>query len=90
MFQPDGFGKFDVERSLVEFLVKEKLLPEGRPGFVVWDGKQVAKEQLARKIEAANAIEELHALLPKAYEPPVVAEADLAGETEAASIAEAA
>ncbi|MBP2498400.1 protein RecA [Methylobacterium sp. PvP062] len=90
MFQPDGFGKFDVERSLIEFLVKEKLMPEGRPGFVVWDGKQIAKEALARKIEAAGALEELHALLPKAYEPPVVGEVELTGETEAAPIAEAA
>lgn len=83
VFQPDGFGKFDIERSLIEFLVKEKLLPEGKPGYVMWDGKQLHKEALARKIEAANALPELHALLPKNYEPEVVAEVDLDGETEA-------
>jgi protein RecA len=90
VFQPDGFGKFDIERSLIEFLVKEKLLEDKGQGRVLWDGKAVHKETLARKIEAANALSELHALLPKAYEPPVVAEADLTGETEAEELKAAA
>lgn len=80
MFQEDGTGKFDVERSLIEFLEGEKLLKTGRPGYVEWDGKQVHKEALARQIEADNRIADLHALLPKAYEPPVVAVAEMEAE----------
>jgi len=74
MFNKDGTGRFDVERSLVEFLNAEKLLEAGKPGFVVWGGKQISREALARDIEARGAIEELKALLPASYEPPVVAE----------------
>src|SRR5262249_2071849 len=73
MFQPDGTGRFDVERSLVEFLVGEKILKTGRPGFVEWDGKQIGKESLARKIETEGRLDELKALLPGAYEPPIAA-----------------
>ncbi|MCP1540004.1 hypothetical protein [Methylorubrum extorquens] len=90
IFQEDGFGKFDVERSLIEFLVAEKLLEDKGAGRVLWDGKAIHKEQLARRIEANKALAELHALLPKAYEPPVVAEAELNGESEAEPIQEAA
>jgi protein RecA len=74
MFQPDGTGRFDVERSMIEFLEAEKILKTGRPGFVEWDGKQIGKEALARKIEAEGRLGELNAMLPAAYEPPLVAE----------------
>jgi protein RecA len=74
MYQPDGTGKFDAERSLVEFMANEKILPAGKPGFVQWNGKQVSKEQLARDIETRSAMKELVKMLPKAYEPEVVAE----------------
>lgn len=85
MFQPDGTGKFDRERSLVEFLNTEKLFPvpndpagkpmSPKPGFVFWDGKQIGRESLARKIEAEGpaGFAKLRALLPAKYEPPVVA-----------------
>jgi protein RecA len=75
MFQKDGTGRFDVERSLIEFLEGEKIL-KGRPGYVEWEGKEVHKEKLARQIEAEGSagMVKLKALLPAAYEPPVVAE----------------
>ena len=74
MFQPDGSGRFDVERSLIEFLEGEKILVTGKPGYVLWNGKQVHKEALARAIEKDKAFGELLALLPKAYEAPIAAE----------------
>lgn len=74
MYQPDGTGKFDAERSLVEFMDEQKLLPAGKPGYVVWNGKQLSREQLAREIEASGSMKDLIKLLPKAYEPEVVAE----------------
>jgi recombination protein RecA len=83
MFQNDGSGKFDRERSLIEFLEGEGLLKGGRPGFVDWKGKSIGKEALAREIEKANAIGELRALLPANYEPPAV-EAEAEEEAEAA------
>jgi recombination protein RecA len=84
MFQPDGSGRFDVERSLVEFLASEGLLKPAKPGYVEWGGKTVHKETLARDIEKRGAFKELTALLPAAYEPPVVAEVDLEVEAAAA------
>jgi protein RecA len=77
MFQPDGTGRFDVERSTIEFLEGEKILTSKRAGFVDWEGTQIGKEALARKIQEENAMPKLLALLPKAYEPPVVADVEL-------------
>lgn len=75
MFQPDGTGRFDAERSLVDFLEAEGCLEKAKPGFVNWEGKQISREALARKIEAEGAagFAKLKALLPAKYEPPVVA-----------------
>ncbi|SOC90110.1 protein RecA [Rhizobium sp. AN5] len=87
MFQPDGTGRFDVERSLIEFLNEEKLFPTTKPdgkevrkGFVFWEGKEIARENLARQIEAEGptGFAKLRALLPAAYKPPVVADVELA------------
>jgi protein RecA len=69
MFQPDGTGRFDVERSLIEFLKETGGIKAGKPGYVVWDGKQITPEALARDIEKNNAIDKLKALLPAAYTP---------------------
>lgn len=82
MFQDDGTGRFDAERSLIDFLEEQKILKTGRPGFVVWEGTQIGKEALARQIEAEGetGFAKLKALMPKSYEPPVVAEVDLTGE----------
>ena len=85
MFQPDGTGRFDVERSLIEFLDTEGHLTKGtKAGTVVWDGKQYPKETLARMIEAEGpaGFAKLKALLPAAYAPPVVASFDV-GDPEA-------
>jgi recombination protein RecA len=70
MFQPDGTGRFDVERSLIEFLLAEKMLKAPRPGYVDWKGKQIHSEHLARDIEKDGALKELLDLLPAEYEPP--------------------
>jgi protein RecA len=74
MFQNDGSGRFDVERSMVDFLASQSILEDAGPGFVKWDGKRIGKEALARKIEAEKAFGKLKELLPKEYEPETVAE----------------
>jgi hypothetical protein len=84
VFNKDGTGRFDVERSMVEFLNKEKLLTIPRAGFVEWEGKQYSREQLARHIEATGTMNKLKALLPSNYTPPVVATVDDDSEVEAA------
>jgi recombination protein RecA len=83
VFQPDGTGRFDVERSLIEFLESEGALKKGTSGRVEWEGKQIFKEHLARQIEKDGAFDKLKALLPAAYEPPVVASAELPAEEAA-------
>ncbi|SCW95795.1 hypothetical protein [Ancylobacter rudongensis] len=93
MFMPDGTGRFDAEASLVEFLNEQKLLPTARPdgkpvrqGYVLWEGKEVARSQLPRLIEAEGpaGFAKLTKLLPAAYEAPVISETELDGELEAA------
>lgn len=86
MFQADGSGRFDRERSLVEFLNDEKLLPSFdvaankacRPGYHYWEGKQMTREAIARLVESEGDVgfAKLKALLPARYEPVVVAEID--------------
>lgn len=78
MYQPDGSGRFDFERSMIEFLEAEGVLQKGAPGKVVWEGTQVAKETLARRIEAAGEYHKLLALMPKDYEPPVMSAGEIA------------
>lgn len=98
MFQPDGTGRFDRERSLVEFLNNEgrleTVMPDGKPvkaGYVLWEGKQVSREGLARQIETEGdaGFAKLKALLPAKYEPPVVAEipVDMIGDESPAAAA---
>lgn len=84
MFQPDGTGRFDAERSTVEFLNELGLLPSIDPttgkdtkkGFHFWEGKQMTREQIARQVEAEGpaGFAKLKALLPPKYEPPVTEE----------------
>jgi protein RecA len=77
MFEPDGTGRFDREKSMVEFLAAEGHLPAGtKAGSVVWDGKQYAKDTLSKAIRNSGKFNLLTALLPKEYEPPVVAHVD--------------
>jgi protein RecA len=75
VFQADGTGRFDTERSLIDFLEDQGLLEKGKPGYVMWEGKQLSRDQLARKIEAEGpaGFDKLKALLPPNYQPPVVA-----------------
>lgn len=86
MFQKDGTGRFDAERSLVEFLNDQGLLPtkdasgkEIKKGFVLWDGKQIGREALARQIEQEGAagFAKLKALLPPAYEPETLSQVEI-------------
>jgi hypothetical protein len=77
VFREDGTGRFDVERSMIEFLAENKMIPAPKNGYVEWEGKVVHKEQLARKIETEGRFAELMAFLPKSYEPPVVSSAEL-------------
>ncbi len=81
MFQPDGTGKFDRERSMVDFLAEQGIL-EKAGNYVVWEGTKLYPEALARKIEKENGMDKLRAMIPKGYEPPVVAE--VSDEEEAA------
>lgn len=74
MFEPDGTGRFDREKSMVEFLLNEKILTAGsKNGTVEWNGKQYPKDTLARAIRETGQFQQLVDLLPKEYEPPVVA-----------------
>jgi len=94
-FMPDGTGRFNVYRSLVDFLVRQKILTQSGayinwayPGSVVSfpSGKSYAGA-LADKLEAAGAAgwAELIALLPKKYEPEIVVVVDLDDEPAAAA-----
>lgn len=98
MFQPDGTGRFDRERSLVEFLNEQGLFEgEGtkytnekgeeksvKKGHVLWEGKQLGREALARQIEAEGdaGFAKIIKLLPPEYSPPVVAEVDISTDEE--------
>lgn len=81
MFEEDGTGRFDREKSLIEFLAEQKILAAGTQGRVVWvDGKQYPKDTLAKAIRDTNAFGELVKLLPAHYEAPIVAEVQLDDE----------
>lgn len=68
MFEADGTGKFDAERSLVEFLLKQKLL-EKSGNFIVWNGAKLYPEAMARKVEAGEIpMSDLIKLLPAKLE----------------------
>ena len=74
-FLEDGTGKFNVYRSLIDFLVKQKILASSA-GYVAWEGGKSYPGPLAAKLEKEGAWNKLIALLPKAYEPEVVAEVE--------------
>jgi len=71
-FQPDGTGKFAYYRSVLDFLDRQKLL-EKSGNYIVWKGSKHFAGPLAEKLEAEGAWPELVALLPKKFEPEVVA-----------------
>jgi len=84
-FQDNGQGHFAVARSLIDFLIAEKILKQ-TGAYVQWtDGKKYFATALAQKVESEGLLDELKALLPSAeeYEAPVDASADgVAGEAE--------
>jgi recombination protein RecA len=81
-FQEDGTGKFNAYRSMIDFLVSEGQLKKSG-AYIEWtDGKKYYAGPLADKLETEGKMGELKALLPKVYEPAVVAEVEL--EEEAA------
>jgi len=85
MFQEDGSGRFDVERSLIEFMDDKGFLERsGAPGAVKFEGKSVNKMKLAQQItiEGEAGFAKLKALLPPKYEVPVVATVDITGDEE--------
>lgn len=87
MFQEDGTGRFDAERSLIDFLEQNGWLEKAtRNGYVMWEGKQVSRDNLADLIrsEGATGFDKLKALLPPSYEPEVVAFVEGTEESEAA------
>jgi len=83
MFEKDGTGRFDRERSLIDFLEAEGHLTKGRPGYIEWDGKQYSRDQLTDLIrdEGDAGFDKLKALLPASYTPPVVAQISIEDDT---------
>lgn len=82
-YMPDGTGRFAYYRSLIDFLVREKCLTMAG-SYIVWKGVNKYPGPLAAELEAAGAWDELIALLPAKYEPPVVAVVDEDAPAEAA------
>ena len=75
VFQEDGSGKFDVTRSMIDFLLREKRL-EKSGNYIVWDGNKFYADALSAKIDKDGTYDQLLKLLPASYEPPVVASLD--------------
>lgn len=75
-FQKDGTGRFDAERSLIDFLEAEGAIEKGKPGWLKWEGKQYSRDNLADHIraEGQSGFKKLKALLPPSYEPEVISE----------------
>lgn len=85
MFQKDGTGRFDAERSLIDFLSTNKILPDGtKKGSVMWEGKNRGKDELADLIRSEGVLgfQKLKSLLPPSYEPEVVAHVEAMSESE--------
>jgi recombination protein RecA len=74
-FKDDGTGYFNVHRSLIDFLVDEKILSKAG-AYIEWtDGKKYYAGPLAEKLQAdPTGLDQLKALLPATYSPEVVAE----------------
>jgi recombination protein RecA len=72
VYEPDGTGKFDKVRSTIDFLVREKAL-EKSGTRIVWKEHKFFADELARHIETKGEWNDLLSLLPKKYEPEVVA-----------------
>ncbi|MBA8881778.1 hypothetical protein [Phyllobacterium myrsinacearum] len=77
-YNEDGTGRFNVHRSMLDFLVAEKILKVSG-AYVEWtDGKKYFRGPLSEKLMADPAgLDQLKALLPAKYEPPIVADVDI-------------
>lgn len=84
VFNADGTGKFDATRSTIDFLVAEGIIEDAGKGRVKFDGGTPHRDALARKIEEEGRMKDLMALLPKRYEPEILAETELPELEEAA------
>lgn len=78
MYQPDGTGRFDLERSTIDFLEKQGSLKTQGPGFVTWEGKRIGKDALAKQIMEDGSMDKLLALLPKDAELEAMSEDEIA------------
>lgn len=87
-FRDDGTGYFNVHRSLIEFLVREKILNKAG-AYIEWiDGKKYFAGPLAEKLQAdPDGLDQLKALLPAVYSPEVIAEIT---DTDTGTVSEAA
>ena len=70
IFQADGTGKLHVAWSLIDFLTEQGLL-EKEGNFLVWEGKKFYAKALAERLDNADGVKALTAMLPKAYEAPM-------------------
>lgn len=78
VFNEDGTGRFDVERSTIDFLERIDAFPKcSRNGYVIWNGVQVHKDTLAKKVREEGLMADLKKLLPGNYEPEVIAAGEL-------------
>jgi hypothetical protein len=79
MFEPDGSGRFDRERSLIDYLEEVGVMEKGKPGFLIWEGKQRSRNELSEIIrkEGDKGFEKLKALLPEIKKPEVLAEVNI-------------
>jgi len=75
-YEPDGTGRFDIERSMIDFLVAEGVIAKARPGYILVDGTQYTYAQAAKKYRDEGRTQELINMMPADYEPPVVAVAE--------------
>ena len=89
-FQDDGSGKFNIVRSMIDFLIGQKILKQ-TGAWIEWiDGKKYYAGPLAEKIEKEGLMDDLRKLLPAQYEPPTITiggedEGDAEADTKAAA-----
>lgn len=63
LFKEDGSGYFDRVGSVLDFMVKQKIVDSGTQGRVMWGGKALHKKDAILAIEAAGGIEVLNKIL---------------------------
>ena len=63
-FREDGSGYFDVEGSMLDYLIDEKLIPAAGARVTWTDGKSYYRKALTQKIASEGLLPELLAMLP--------------------------